>query len=84
MEIRLIVTGRMYHLAAELPEQFDLPEGATLRDALQWVQSADEVELPGSCLVAVNGEHCGTIATFTNRGLAAGDELALIAPVAGG
>ena len=40
--------------------------------------------LPKSCLVAVSGAHVGTVASHRPRVLRDGDELVLIAPVAGG
>ena len=43
-----------------------------------------ETDLPGTCLVTVSGEHVGTVANFTDRPMREGEELVLIAPVAGG
>ena len=40
--------------------------------------------LPESCLIAVSGAHLGTLRSHTARKLEDGDELVLIAPVAGG
>ena len=40
--------------------------------------------LPPTCLVIVNGRHLGTIASCESCVLRAGDELTLLAPVAGG
>ena len=86
MIINLVITGRAYHTTESLPEQLTLPEGATLDDA---IASLDELlpnnqKLPGSCVVAVSGKHAGTLAQHASRTLSDGDELALIAPVAGG
>ena len=41
-------------------------------------------QLPQSCLVAVSGQHLGTIADHQPAQLADGAEMVLIAPVAGG
>lgn len=82
MEIRILITGRMYHLAADVPNALELPEGATVQDALE--QLSTQAELPASCLVALNGEHLGTLTQCANRSLGDNAELTLIAPVAGG
>ena len=86
MRIPLLVTGRRYHLAASLPEALELPAGSTVDDALRALTTRlpDGDAFPPSCLVAVSGEHLGTIAAHRPRTLAADDELLLIAPVAGG
>ena len=85
MQVRLLITGRMYHLAAELPDVMELDEGATVAAALEWIDRlSGEAKLPASCLVAVNGEHLGTLGACPARSLRDGDELALIVPVAGG
>lgn len=85
MNIRLTYLGRSYQQAASLPEQIELESGGTLADAVQMVKSLlGEAELPGSCLVTVSGEHVGSVAGFIDRPLSEGDELVLIAPVAGG
>lgn len=86
MKIRVVISGRSYHTAAEVPEELQLGAEATLADALQALrQSAgDESPLPESCLVAVSGRHVGTLAAHSPVSLRDGDELVLIAPVAGG
>ncbi len=86
MEIRIVVTGRSYHSAATLPETLQLPEGATLDDALRVVNEslADGAALPDSCLVAVDSRHVGTVASHAEVSLSDGQEVVLIAPVAGG
>jgi molybdopterin converting factor small subunit len=85
MKIRRTYLGRSYQHAETLPEQIELESAATAADAVKAVNSLlGEAELPGSCLVTVSGDHIGSVASFTNRGLNEGDELVLIAPVAGG
>ena len=86
MNIRLVITGRGYHLADQLPDRITLDDGATVRDALAVVNQmlGERGELPPSCLVSVAGDHAGTLARHDNRPLTDGDELMLIAPVAGG
>jgi molybdopterin converting factor small subunit len=62
-----------------------LPDGANVDDALQLLDSQlGDDQLPASCLVAVAGKHLGTLANHIASPLADGDELTLIAPVAGG
>ncbi|MCA9269931.1 MAG: MoaD/ThiS family protein, partial [Planctomycetales bacterium] len=75
-----------YQAAAALPAQLEAPDDATLEDVLSLVNAAlpSEAQLPGSCLVAVNGQHVGVVAAHRQASLRDGDELALIAPVAGG
>ena len=86
MKVKLVITGRSYDAAAGIPEALELPEGATLDDALQAVAAElpEDRPLSGSCLVAVSGTHLGTLASHSQRELKEGDELVLIAPVAGG
>jgi len=85
MKILITYLGRSYQHAEALPEQIDLDPGATIADAVRAVDSLlAETELPGTCLVTVSGEHMGSVASFTDRPLREGEELVLIAPVAGG
>jgi len=86
MRIRLFVSGRNYDLAARVPEELTLAEGATLDDALQQLGGLlpDGRRLPASCVVAVSGRHCGTLASHRPEALRDGDELVVLAPVAGG
>jgi molybdopterin converting factor small subunit len=86
MRIRLFVSGRNYELAARIPEELTLAEGATLDDALQRLCGLlpDGRQLPGSCVVAVSGRHCGTLASHRPEALRDGDEVVVLAPVAGG
>jgi len=86
MQIQVVVTGRSYHLADALPDQLELPENADVAAALSQLNAAlpKGEQFPSSCLVAVSGEHLGTVAKHRPRTLANGDELVLFAPVAGG
>jgi molybdopterin converting factor small subunit len=86
MNIRIVITGRFYHTMDSLPDQLTLPDGASVDDALAELSSrlpADQ-PLPTSCLVAVSGRHLGTLADHQPATLSDGNELVLIAPVAGG
>lgn len=86
MNIRVAVLGRSYDKAAGVPEQLELPRGGTIDDALSALAKllGEENRLPPSCLVAVSGQHLGTIASHASHALSEGDELVLFAPVAGG
>ena len=86
MKITVVVTGRSYHATGQLPDEIELPEGSGVDDALQMLASLlpDDGQLPSSCLVAVAGKHLGTLAGHSAVTLSPGDELTLIAPVAGG
>jgi molybdopterin converting factor small subunit len=86
VRISVVVTGRLYHAASQLPGELALPNPATVDNALAALAGhlPPGVELPRSCLVVVSGEHLGTLARHTNHILHDGDELTLIAPVAGG
>ena len=69
-----------------LPDELSLADGATLDDALNALQASlsDELKLPTSCLISVAGQHVGTLGSHRECPLSEGDELVLIAPVAGG
>jgi molybdopterin converting factor small subunit len=86
MKVRVVISGRNYHAAQSVPEQLQLPEGSSLDDALaalaEHLNNGDR--LPESCLVAVSGVHLGNLRSHRPRVLCEGDELLLIAPVAGG
>jgi molybdopterin converting factor small subunit len=85
MNVRLSISGRHYDAANAFPAELVLPEGASLADALDELRrKVEPVELPGSCLVAVGGKHLGTLKAHRPLRLCDGDELLLIAPVAGG
>ncbi len=86
MHIRLFISGRNYDFAEGVPNELALPEGASLDDALRSLADLlpGGTRLPASCLVAVSGRHCGTVAGHTQEKLHDGDELVILAPVAGG
>lgn len=89
MRIRILIAGRNYQTqtaVAPPPQELDLPEGASVHAAIAALaaQLRPEQRLPGSCLVAVSGMHVGTVDHCEDRPLRDGDELLLLAPVAGG
>jgi len=86
MNVRVVLSGRNYDVADSVPEQLTLPDGASVDDALQRLAPLipGEKGLPGSCLLAVSGTHLGTVNKHRPRVLSDGDELLVLAPVAGG
>ena len=86
MKVRVVITGRGYPAAERLPEELTLADGCSLDEALQTLAALAPAGrgLDGSCLVAVSGTHLGTIRSHRARVLGDGDELTIIAPVAGG
>ena len=86
MKIQIVLTGRGYQRGDQLPGQLELAENARLSDAVAAIQAAlpNEESLPGSCLVAVAGDHVGTVDQHQDLQLSEGQEVLLIAPVAGG
>lgn len=86
MKIRLLITGRNYHSLTHLPADLLLAEPSTVDDALARLSDLlpPGERFPGSCLVSVAGRHLGTIARHESPRLHEGDELCLIAPMAGG
>jgi len=86
MKVRLVVTGRRYDAVEKIPEHLTLPEGCSVDEALEAIVRLcpEGKGLPDSCLVAVSGTHLGTLRRHKPCVLSEGDELVLIAPVAGG
>ena len=86
MRIPLVVTGRGSHAIENLPDQLDVPDQASVDDVIRLLVERYG-EGPGwsaSCLIAVAGRHLGTVASHLPATLREGDEVTLIAPVAGG
>ena len=86
MKIRLVVSGRSYPTDGTMPHELTLPDAASVDEALESLQQhlpADN-SLPPSSMIAVSGAHLGTLASHQARTLQDGDELVIIAPVAGG
>ncbi len=86
MKVRVVISGRSYHAAEKIPEHLSLAEGSSVAEALRAVAGllSEATQLPESCLIAVSGTHLGTLADHRPHVLADGDELVIIAPVAGG
>jgi len=83
MNVRLVISGRGYDTATDLPDRLTLETDASIDDALTQLTSLVD-KLPVSCLLAVSGIHLGTLGNHREHILADGDEIVLIAPVAGG
>jgi hypothetical protein len=85
MNIRVIVTGRHYDMADNLPEKLQVPDGCSVDVALQVLEThLGHGKLSESCLIAVSGTHLGTLRNHREQRLGEGDELLVLAPVAGG
>jgi len=86
VKIKLVVSGRAYPRAASLPDALDVDEGCTLAEALARVAAMlpDGQGLPSAGLVAVGGQHAGTVCRHSNPTLRDGEELVIVVPVAGG
>ena len=86
MKIHVVISGRSYDAAERIPDELTLPEGCSVGEALQRLAELfpDGKRLPDSCLIAVSGTHLGTLRNHSPRTLRDGDELVVIAPVAGG
>ena len=86
MNVRVVISGRHYATEEGIPEQLSLDEGCSIDDALAKISEAagEDRQLPRSCLLAVSGKHLGTLENHAPHTLCEGDEIVLIAPVAGG
>ena len=86
LNVQIVFIGRRYDTAQLLPDRMCLPDGATLDDALKALREklSGDNPLSASCLVSVAGTCLGTLADHRTTTLKDGDELCLLAPVAGG
>jgi len=86
MLVTVTISGRLYDLGPRHPGVLDLPTGATVDDALAVLQRDVSCRrcLAPSALVAVSGQHIGTVADHLAQPLADSDDLFIFAPVAGG
>ncbi len=98
MKIQLVISGRHHPTSDAVPQCLDLSDGATVDDALKSLAeqlsgvtgsdsvtgSDNDAPLSNSCLIALSGTHLGTLADHQSPPLRDGDELVVIAPVAGG
>ncbi len=86
MRVAVVVSGRSYHVAADLPSEIELPEDSKLSTALAQLAAnlPEKSSLPASCLVAVGSRHVGTLGNYSDVTLNDGDELVIVAPVSGG
>lgn len=86
MQIRVVVSGRHYEIAQSMPGTIELPDGSTIDNVLRKLSEfvPEGRSLSPTCLVAVSGVHLGTIASHPPKPVADGDEVVIIAPVAGG
>ena len=83
MRIKLKITGRLYNVAEGLPGELELSGEASIANALEAVRAMHGPLAPGA-LLAVSGEHLGTVADHLARTLRENDELLIFSPVAGG
>ena len=84
MKIKIVLTGRSYDQGSDIPEQMELEEGANLSAVITSLNGLLATPLPASCLIAVGGNHVGTVAQHTDSPLSEGQEIVFIQPVAGG
>jgi len=86
MNIRIVISGRSYDAASQLPDTLELPDGATVDQALDAIEQllGGGATLPATALIAAAGQHLGTRAQHADAKLNDGDELVILTPVAGG
>jgi molybdopterin converting factor small subunit len=86
MNVRVLFIGRGYSTTGDLPGRLVVRDGGSIDDALAALHAAAPQAdlLPPTALLAVGGKHIGTVAHHRPCPLADGDELVVIAPVAGG
>ncbi len=81
MRIRFLLWAQLRVAAGAAEVEIDLPEGASVRDALEALDRAhpEVAARRAGARVAVGNEYAAP-----DRGLAAGDQVSLIPPVQGG
>ncbi len=80
LPVRVLLFGRYRELAGSGEVRLELPPGSRVRDVVSALRARPALAaLPADPAVAVNRRYEGP-----DRALAAGDEVALIPPVAGG
>ena len=86
LNVQIVFMGHRYDAAPSVPDRLCLRDGATVDDALKAIteQLSGGNRISASCLVAVSGMHLGTLGDHRTRILKDGDEVLLLAPVAGG
>jgi len=85
MNIKIVMTGRSYDQTSEVGDQLTLPDEARLTDLIEEInRRLGDHQLSPSCLVAVGGNHQGTISANDNPPLQDGQEVVFLQPVAGG
>ncbi len=86
MKIHIVLTGRGQTRGGQLPAQLELPENSSVSEALTVLRASlpEGESLPESCLLTVAGTHLGTLGQHQDQQLVDGQELLLIAPMAGG
>lgn len=86
MKVRLVYSGRGYDAVAKLPAEIPLTDGDDIDQLIAAVNQLlpDDRPLPRSAVVAVAGRHLGTVGQHAPQALREGDEVVIVAPVAGG
>jgi molybdopterin converting factor subunit 1 len=80
MKVRLLLFAHYRDLAGQDELEFELPAGSTARELVSRVRLDPRLKaLPAEPAIAINQTYAAL-----NVGLADGDEVALIPPVAGG
>ncbi len=81
MKITCLIFGKYAEVVGTDKTEFELPEGASLVDAIQELRDTlpNGSRIPASTMVAINQVHA-----LPTRILEEGDELALLPPLAGG
>jgi molybdopterin converting factor small subunit len=83
MRIKVKITGRQYDAAEALPDAMEVSDGASIELVLETIRATYGPISPGA-LLAVSGEHLGTVSDHRAKTLDDGDEVLIFSPVAGG